>query len=105
MRALHHSDKFPKPLQFATRIAQPSSGALVSEAHVFPIANRVNESERQPKAGSNNSLWQVVRQPRNRLGEIVPDHHNRKQDQENESCLVDPLLDVHADVAAHQAFN
>ena len=52
LRALHHSDKFPKPLQLATRIAQPSSVALISEAHVFPIATWVNESDRQPKAGS-----------------------------------------------------
>ena len=90
---------------FATRVAQTSQLALVSEAHVFPIATWVNESDRKPEAGCNNSLWQVVRQPGNRLGEIVPDHHDRKQYQENEGCLVDPFLDVHADVAAHQAFN
>src|SRR5580704_14091352 len=39
------------------------------------------------------------------LDQVVEDDHGGKQHQENKCRLIDPLFDVHADVAAHKALD
>ncbi len=38
------------------------------------------------------------------LGQVVIDHHGRKQYQEDKGSLVDTFFDLQADIAPHQAF-
>jgi hypothetical protein len=38
------------------------------------------------------------------LDDVVVDHHDGKQHQEHKRRLIDPFLDVQADVSSHQAF-
>ncbi len=51
------------------------------------------------------SLRQPVSQPRNCLHQVVVNYHHRKQHEEHERSLIDPLLDAHADIATHQTFD
>ncbi len=51
------------------------------------------------------NLRQSLHHTRKRLGQIVINHHYREQYQEDERRLINPLLDVQADIAAHQALH
>src|SRR5438876_12206949 len=52
-----------------------------------------------------HNLRQSLHHTRKRLGQIVINHHYREQYQEDERRLINPLLDVQADIAAHQALH
>src|SRR5271157_3580630 len=70
-------------------------------------AGRTNASA-PTRVGYGNweyALGQSIRQPGNRLHQIVVDDHHGEQHEEDECGLIDAFLDGQADVAAHEPFD
>lgn len=50
-------------------------------------------------------LWQSVGESWNGLHQVVVDDHDCEENEEHEGGLVDPFLDIHADIAPHQSLD